>query len=57
MKNVLKNFIIRYGHQICSIAIMASAMMVSKCRGLFYQPKEPEGLEEMAKIFYEEKQK
>lgn len=49
MKKIIENLVVRYGKQLCSIAMVAAVASVNSCRGLFYQPEEPEGLLELAK--------
>ena len=44
MKSKINWLIMRYGKQLCSIAMISAILTTSQCRVLFYQPIEPDGL-------------
>lgn len=49
MKNKLEKWLLSHKNAINSIAMSVAAMVVYGCRFKYYQPKEPEGLEEFCK--------
>lgn len=48
MKKVLE-FLVRYSGKLCAFAIGVAAIAPECCRGSWYEPEEPEGLEEVLK--------
>ena len=48
MKKVLV-FLVRYRGKLCAFAIGVAAIALECCRGSWYEPEEPEGLEEVLK--------
>lgn len=49
MKNTLEKIIIRFGVQLCGLAMFVAPLVSEVCRGKYYQPIEPEGLATFAK--------
>lgn len=49
MKTLIKKIVTKYGAQICSLASLAAIISVNSCRGLYYQPEEPDGVRKIAK--------
>ncbi|MCM1288826.1 MAG: cyclic lactone autoinducer peptide [Clostridium sp.] len=49
MKENLKKWLMRHKYAISSIAMSVATVAVYGCRCKFYQPREPEGLEEFCK--------
>ncbi len=43
MKKRIRSIILRVGTVICSLAIFAEVFSVERCKGIWYQPKEPDG--------------
>ncbi len=48
MKAIITKFVTKYGRQICSVASLAAIISVNSCRGIYYQPEEPEGVKKLA---------
>ena len=46
MKKVAKKLIVRYGKQLYKLAVGAGKTAQAVCRSFFYEPKQPEGLDE-----------
>lgn len=44
MKKKLNVFLNKYGKNLCAMAVFITIYGVLSCRGIFYQPKEPDGL-------------
>lgn len=49
MKTLIKKIVTKYGAQICSLASLEAIISVNSCRGLYYQPEEPDGVRKIAK--------
>lgn len=49
MRNKLKRFVAKYGKNLCALAVFITSYGVLSCRGIFYQPKEPENLYKIIK--------
>ncbi|MBR6222183.1 MAG: cyclic lactone autoinducer peptide [Lachnospiraceae bacterium] len=48
MMKALYNIVARKAIVLCSIAAVTSTFATELCRGVWYQPEEPEGLAEFA---------
>lgn len=46
MKRITKKLIVRYGKQLYKLAVGAGKTAQAVCRSFFYEPKQPEGLDE-----------
>ena len=46
---LMLKIVTKYGAQICSLASLAAIISVNSCRGLYYQPEEPDGVRKIAK--------
>lgn len=46
MKRITKMFLVMCGRKLCTAAGIAAIFSVYSCRGIFYQPKEPEGFKD-----------
>lgn len=49
MREKIKRMMEKYGTQLCCLAIAVAPIAATGCRGLYYQPKEPEGLAEFVR--------
>jgi len=47
MSKFITKLICKYGTALCSLAVIAGTIGTLSCRGLFYQPAEPEGLKNL----------
>lgn len=46
MKRIAKKLIVRYGKQLYKLAVGAGKTAQAACKLFFYEPKQPEGLDE-----------
>ncbi len=46
---MVRKIIEKYGKLICMVAVLITTFGLNDCKGSWYQPKEPEGLEEFIK--------
>lgn len=46
MRGIIEEFMRKYGSKLCALAIMISSISVDVCRNGWYQPEEPEGLQD-----------
>ena len=44
----MEKIIEKSGKQLCEVAKISAAISVNSCRGIFYQPEEPDGVRKMA---------
>ena len=49
MRKWVSAFICKHGTRLCTLALAVSTVSVSFCRGMYYQPKEPDNLEEFVR--------
>lgn len=49
MRGIFEKFMRKHGSSLCALAILISSVSVDVCRGNWYQPKEPEGLQDFLK--------
>ncbi|MDE6626063.1 MAG: cyclic lactone autoinducer peptide [Lachnospiraceae bacterium] len=49
MKKIFTKFLCGNGEKLCALAVMLASVAPYCCRGNWYQPKEPEGLEDFLK--------
>lgn len=45
----LRKILVKYGNVLCALAVLVAPMAARTCRLLYYEPKEPEGLDEFVK--------
>ncbi|HCJ07029.1 MAG TPA: hypothetical protein DHV96_01295 [Lachnospiraceae bacterium] len=48
MRKRMSTFMYKHGAKLCNLAIALATVTVSVCRGMYYQPKEPDGFAEFA---------
>ena len=48
MNKMMEKIIEKSGNQLCEVAKISAAISVNSCRGIFYQPGEPDGVRKMA---------
>ena len=53
MRGKINDFFIKKAKVLCSFAVVAATFASNGCVTKWYQPKEPEGLEEFVKKFRE----
>ena len=46
MKKLIKKLVVRYGKELYKLAIGAGKIAQAACKGFYYEPKQPEGLDE-----------
>ena len=44
MRKALSGLLKKYGAVLCALAVLVTSQGVNVCRGMFYQPEEPENL-------------
>lgn len=49
MHKALKNLVGKYGNMFCLLAVAIAPVVSQGCHWKFYQPKEPENLEDIIK--------
>ena len=50
MRNLWKKWLIAKGGRLCAFVVSVASIAPFCCRGHYYEPEEPEGLEEFLKI-------
>lgn len=46
MRERFEEFMHKYGNKLCALVILISSISVDTCHNSWYQPKEPEGLQD-----------
>ena len=46
---ILRKLVVKAGRLLCACSVVISPLVVEGCKTRYYQPKEPDGLEEFAK--------
>ena len=49
MRKWITVFICKYGEKLCTLALALATVTVSHCRGLYYQPEEPDNFQEFVR--------
>lgn len=49
MRRKFEEFMHKHGSRLCDLAIMVGSVSVDACYGHWYQPKEPDGLQDFLK--------
>lgn len=45
MRKWISAFIGKYGEKLCTFALALATVTVTHCRGIYYQPKEPDNFQ------------
>ena len=48
MRKRMSTFMCKHATKLCNLALVLATVSVSFCRGMYYQPKEPDGFAEFA---------
>lgn len=46
MVKYIKRIVVKYGKQLCTLAVIIAPIATRCCRGMYYEPEIPEGMNE-----------